>query len=86
MKLGHSLLRLICLRANDSPGVVCGWQIDSLTNVIDAKNYQLGQLQAVLGDGNKSRLAAKKELEDVGEALQSVAASMCNRSTHRMLC
>ncbi|KAG0616647.1 hypothetical protein M758_5G131400 [Ceratodon purpureus] len=40
-------------------------QIDSLTNVIDAKNHQLMQLRMVVFDGNKSRLQAKKELEEL---------------------
>jgi hypothetical protein len=55
------------------------WQLDSLTNVIDAKTHQLMQLRMVVFDGNKSRLQAKKELEDVGEALHSLLfASMCS--------
>lgn len=47
---------------------VCKWQLDSLTNVIDMKMHQIMQLRMVVFDSNKSRLQAKKELDDVGEA------------------
>ncbi len=49
----------------------CNWQLESLGNVINIKNHQIMELKMVEFDAKNSRMAAKKELNEVGETFDS---------------
>ena len=59
--------------------LVCKLQLDSLGNVINMKTHQIMQLRMVVFDANKSRLTAKKELDEVGKDFDRLSPA---RSAH----
>lgn len=64
-----------------STGLVCKWQLESLGNVINIKNHQIMQLKMVEFDAKNSRMGAKKELDEVGEAFDRSSPGFASACT-----